>query len=86
MSDATKNNLNVSFKLGNLIVVTCGVDSLLSHKIHVRFNNNNNNNNSNIFMQDCCFSFKKKNCYQCRSCKKFKKIYKNKNKKDLKYR
>ena len=26
-----------------------------------------NNNNTNIFMQDCCFSFKKKNCYQCRS-------------------
>ena len=23
-------------------------------------NNNNNNNNLNIFMQDCCFSFKKK--------------------------
>ena len=23
-------------------------------------NNNNNNNNANIFMQDCCFSFKKK--------------------------
>ena len=22
--------------------------------------NNNNNNNLNIFMQDCCFSFKKK--------------------------
>ena len=35
-------------------------------------NNNNNNNNLNIFMQDCCFSFKKKNCYQCRSCKKLK--------------
>ena len=24
------------------------------------YNNNNNNNNLNIFMQDCCFSFKKK--------------------------
>ena len=36
---------------------------------HVNNNNNNNNNNNlNIFMQDCCFSFKKKNCYQCRSC------------------
>ena len=23
-------------------------------------NNNNNNNNLNIFMQDCCFSFRKK--------------------------
>ena len=23
-------------------------------------NNNNNNNNLNIFIQDCCFSFKKK--------------------------
>ena len=23
-------------------------------------------------MQDCCFSFKKKNCYQCRSCKNSK--------------
>ena len=21
-------------------------------------------------MQDCCFSLKKKNCYQCRSCNK----------------
>ena len=37
----------------------------------------NNNNNLNIFMQDCCFSFKKKNCYQCRSCKKKKKKKKN---------
>ena len=33
----------------------------------------NFNNNLNIFMQDCCFSFKRKNCYQCRSCKKKKK-------------
>ena len=32
----------------------------------------NNNNNLNIFMQDSCFSFKKKNCYQRRSCKKLK--------------
>ena len=38
------------------------------------YNNNNNNNNLNIFMQDCCFSFRKKNCYQCRSCKKLKNI------------
>ena len=26
----------------------------------INYNNNNNNNNLNIFMQDCCFSFKKK--------------------------
>ena len=22
-----------------------------------------------VFIQDCCFSFKRENCYQCRSCK-----------------
>ena len=26
-------------------------------------------------MQDCCFSFKKKNCYQCRSCKAMLKAF-----------
>ena len=30
-------------------------------------NNNNNNNNLNIFIQDCCISFKK-SCYQGMSC------------------
>ena len=34
-------------------------------------NNHNNNNNLNIFIEDSCISFTK-NCYQCRSCKKFK--------------
>ena len=41
-------------------------------EIKSKLDNNNNNNNLNIFMQDCCFSFKKKNCYQRRSCKKLK--------------
>ena len=45
----------------------------VTHKnLKTRRYNNNNNNNLNIFMQDCCFSFKKKNCYQCRSCEKLK--------------
>ena len=47
---------------------------------------NNNNNNLNIFMQDCCFSFRKKTAINAGPVKNFQKIYKNKNKKDLKYR
>ena len=48
--------------------------SVLSLERDNNNNNNNNNNNLNIFIQDCCFSFKKKkkNCYQCKSCKKLK--------------
>ena len=33
---------------------------------------NNNNNNLNIFMQDCCFSFKKKTAINAGPVKKLK--------------
>ena len=47
------------------------VDSV-HHKYDCWFSFNNNNNNLNIFMQDCCSSFKKKTAINAGPVKKLK--------------
>ena len=50
----------VSIKIDKVGKTPLHPNVLIGEILAFENNNNNNNNNLNIFMQDCCFSFKKK--------------------------